>query len=194
MQPMPAIIALNPLLHRTRNRKFESSPLEQRVLELSVPGPDPLPAWRRGTALRTQRLAGRMLRVRLDCHKVSVLDNRLAATPRGAERAECRNTTPTMRRCRRKSADGDKTRVKRSLIDDLATRDVDARPVRVYALRREAVAALPHRARRRLRQSRSPPLWRGCRSSCSRSFASSRPAISFCNLEKRHEDVGHGRV
>ena len=34
-------------------------------------------------------------------------------------------------------------RVERSLIDDLATRDVDARPVWVYALRREAVAALP---------------------------------------------------
>jgi adenylate cyclase len=44
-----------------------------------------------------------------------------------------------------------------------------ARPVRVYALRPEAVADLPARARRLLRQFPGPPSHRVCRSSCCRS-------------------------
>ena len=79
-------------------------------------------------------------------------------------------------------------RVEHSLIDDLATRDVDARPVRVYALRREAVAALPASS-----APSAPPIYQPAvvpRLSIvvlPVLSASSRPAISFCNLEKRHE-------
>src|SRR5271166_6118690 len=46
---------------------------------------------RRGAPLGAQRLAGRVRWVRLDRHKASVLDNRLAAAARGAEWAECWN-------------------------------------------------------------------------------------------------------
>ena len=46
---------------------------------------------KRGNPLGAQRLAGRVCWLRLDRHKTSVLDNRLAAAPRGAERAKRRN-------------------------------------------------------------------------------------------------------
>jgi hypothetical protein len=78
---------------------------------------------------------------------------------------------------------GDKMRVERSLIDDLATRDVDAWPVRVCALCREAVAALPA-----LSAPSAPPISQPAvvpRLSIvvlPVLSPSSLPAISFCNL------------